>query len=194
VRLTLAAAAALCACVHVAVGADTAIAQLFDRGIPFAQFVVHVQAQRETWLKNAAGSGVAADAVRRLARVRDGLRVLIVAEDWCVDSAHTVPYIAKTAAAAGIEVRIVDRIVGERAMLAHRSRDGRLVTPVVVLLRNGRDVGAWVEHPALLARWFSAMAVDPAAARRFADRAAWYEDDRGQTTIAEFVARAEQTR
>lgn len=187
------AAVTLCACAHVAAAGDATPAQLFDRGMTFARFVDHAQAQRETWLRNAAATDVAADAVSRLARVREGLRVLIVAEDWCVDSVHTVPYIAAAAAAAGIEVRIIDRTVGAPVMLAHRSRDGRPVTPVIVLLRNNRDVGAWVEHPAVLETWFSSMATDAAAARRFANRAAWYDDDRGRTTVAEFVALAERT-
>jgi hypothetical protein len=65
--------------------------------------------------------------VTRLKRVRGGLRVLIVAEDRCADSVHTVPYIANLAAAAGVDLRIVDRAAGEPIMSAHRTRDGRPV-------------------------------------------------------------------
>jgi hypothetical protein len=149
--------------------------------------------QREAWLKNASRTDVSPDAVRRLAAVRQGLRILIVAEDWCVDSAYTVPYIANLAAAAGVEARILDRAAGASIASAHPARDGRSVTPVVVLLRNDRDVGAWVERPAVLQQLFFAMAGSAANTRRFADRATWYDADRGRTTIAEFIALAEQT-
>ena len=168
-------------------------ARLFDSGVTFAQFLDHAQAQRQLWLKNASRTDLPPDAVDRLKRVREGLRVLIVAEDWCTDSVHTVPYIASLATAVGVDVRIVDRATGEPIMSAHRTRDGRPVTPTVVLLRNNRDVGAWVERPAPMQQLFFAMATDPESARQFAQRAAWYDADRGRTTIAEFVALAEHT-
>jgi hypothetical protein len=37
------------------------------------------------------------------------------------------------------------------------------------------------------------MASSPEKARQFAERATWYDEDRGRTTIAEFVALAERT-
>jgi hypothetical protein len=167
-------------------------AVLFDRGVTFARFVEDAKSQREVWLKNASRTDIPPDAVNRLKHVRDGLRVLMVTEDWCVDSVHTVPYLANLATAAGVEVRIIGRAAGEPIMSAHRTRDGRPVTPTVVLLRNNRDIGAWVERPASLQQWFFAMATDPVSARLFAQRAAWYDEDRGRTTIAEFVALVEQ--
>jgi hypothetical protein len=173
--------------------ADLRAARLYDRGLTFGQFLAHASAQREVWLKNAARTDVPADAIERLKRVRSGLRILIVAEDWCADSVHTVPYLATLAAAAGVALRIVDRTGGAEIMALHRTRDGRPVTPVVVLLRANRDVGAWVERPLPLQEMFFGMAGDPDRARQFADRARWYDDDRGRTTVAEFVALAEQT-
>jgi Thioredoxin len=180
------------ACLQAAAGSGEA-ARLFASGITFARFIDRAQVQRDVWLKNASRTDLPPDAVNRLTRVRGGLRVLIVAEDWCADSVHTVPYIANLAAAAGVDVRIVDRAAGEPIMSAHRTRDGRPVTPTVVLLRDGRDAGAWVERPAVLQQLFFAMATDADSARQFADRAAWYEQDRGRTTIAEIVALAERT-
>jgi len=125
-------------------------ASLFDRGESFAEFLTHVTAQRELWLRNAARTGIARDAVSRLTRARSGLQLLIVAEDWCPDSVYTVPYVANLSSAAGIEVRMVDRSAGDALMARHPARDGRKVTPTIVLLRDRRDVGAWVERPAIL--------------------------------------------
>jgi hypothetical protein len=186
-------ALALSIAVQAAGSHATAAAQLFDRGLTFSQFLAQATAQRQVWLTNAARKDIAPDNVERLERVRSGLRLLIVAEDWCPDSVHTVPYIANLAAAAGVEIRIVDRTAGDALMAQHRTRDGRKVTPTVVLLRNDRDVGAWVERPAVLQALFFSMATDPESARQFADRPSWYEHDRGRTTIDEVIALAEQT-
>jgi hypothetical protein len=172
---------------------DVSPAHFFDKGVTFAQFLDQARAQRGVWLKNAARTDVSLHSVNQLKRVGDGLRVLIVAEDWCADSVHTVPYIANLAAAAGVDLRIVDRAAGEPVMLTHRTRDGRPVTPTIVLLRGARDVGAWIERPAPLQQLFFAMATDAPSAARFAQRETWYDADRGRTTIAEFVALAERT-
>ena len=168
--------------------------QLFDRGITFEQFVAKATAQRDVWLTAASHSHVDPDAVRQLTRVGTGLRLLIVSDDWCVDSAHTVPYVAKLAAAAGVELKIVGRDAGAGLLAHHPTRDGRPATPTIVFIRDGRDVGAWVERPAPLQDLFFSMATNPDSAKRFADRASWYAADRGRTTIAEVLALAEQTR
>src|ERR1700738_3424760 len=120
---------AVYACVQTA-SENVQPARLFDGGVTFARFIDRAKAQREVWLKNASRTDVPPDAVKRLNRLREGLRVLIVAEDWCADSVHTVPYIANVTAAAGVDVRIVDRAVGKPIMSAHRTRDGRPVTPI----------------------------------------------------------------
>lgn len=169
------------------------VAQLFDRALTFDQFMARATRQRELWVHNAAQRDIPPDAVDRLTRVRDGLRFLIVAEDWCPDSVYTVPFIVNLAAAAGVDVRIIDRRAGQSLMARHRTRDGRPATPTVVLLRGDRDAGAWVERPAPVQEWFFSMAADPESAKRFAQRASWYEADRGRTTIAEILTLAERT-
>lgn len=186
-------ALALSVAVQTTSGHAVQTTRLFDRGRTFSQFLAQTTAQHERWLKNAAASDIAPADVERLKRVRSGLRLLIVAEDWCLDSVYTVPYIANLAAAAGVELRIVDRTAGNALMAQHRTRDGRNVTPTVVLLRDDRDVGAWVERPMVLQALFFSMATNPESARQFAERASWYEHDRGRATIAEVIALAERT-
>ena len=78
-------------------------------------------------------------------------------------------------------------------MRAHRTADGRTATPTVVLLRQGADVGAWVERPAVLQELFRSIGTSPESARRFAQRGEWYEADRGVTVLKEIVALVEQT-
>jgi hypothetical protein len=167
--------------------------QIYERGATFDAFLANAKSQRELWHDNASRAEVAPGLIDRLRRVAAGLRLLIVAEDWCPDSANTVPYIAKLAAATSVEARIVDRAAGEPLMERHLTADGRQATPTVVILRDGRDAGAWVERPAPLQKLFLSISTDPEAARRFGERQAWYAADRGATTLDEVVALAEQT-
>ena len=165
--------------------------RLFARGQTIAQFVNRAGAQRDLWRKNVSEAGAATEFVERLNHAGRGLRLLVVTEDWCLDSVNTVPYLARLAASAQIPLRIIDRAAGAAVMKQHRAPDGRTVTPTVVFLRDGRDAGAWIERPAPLQQLFLTMRANPRAAERFADRQAWYDADRGRTTLAEIVALAE---
>jgi hypothetical protein len=167
--------------------------RLFDRGLTWEQFLATATAQRDVWLKTAASANVPADIVERFRRASSGLRLLVVAEDWCPDSVNSVPFIAAAAASADVRLRIVDRKVGEALMNRHRTPDGRPATPTVVLLRHGDEVGAWVERPGVVQQWFLSMATSPESAKRFGERQSWYEADRGQTVLAEILSLAERT-
>ena len=168
-------------------------ARLFEAGETWERFLERVERQRERWLRTAAVATVAPDLVERVQRAGRDLKLLVVAEDWCPDSAYSVPYVARLMSLAHVPFRIVDRATGESLLRAHRTFDGRTATPTVVLLREGVDVGAWVERPTELQDLFRSIGADPESARRFAQRGDWYEADRGVTVLKEIVALVEQT-
>ena len=168
------------------------IERLFETADTWERFLGGVKAQRELWVRTTEGADVDPDVVERFARAAKGLQVLVVAEDWCPDSAYAVPYVAHMAGLAGVSLRVVNRARGEFLMDAHRTTDGRMATPTVVVLRDGVDVGAWVERPEVLQSLFRSMSDNPENARRFADRSSWYEADRGRTVLKEIVALVEQ--
>lgn len=168
--------------------------RLFEAGQTWEHYLDRVVRQRELWLRMSADATVSPDLVERVRRTGQDLQILVVAEDWCPDSAYSVPYVVRLAALAHIPVRIVDRATGEPLMRAHRTPDGRTATPTVVLLRQGVDVGAWVERPAELQDLFRSIGESPENARRFGQRGDWYEADRGATVLKEIVALVEQSR
>jgi hypothetical protein len=168
--------------------------RLFDRGKTWEQFLDGVVAQRDVWIKAQSGVTVPPELAHRARVASRGLWLVVVAEDWCPDSAYTLPFVARLAEASGIPLRILDRTLGEPLMRVHRTPDGRTATPTIVLARRGRDVGAWVERPAELQRMFLSMSTNPASAERFAQRHAWYESDAGRSVLTEMVALIEQAR
>jgi hypothetical protein len=167
---------------------------LFRNGKTWEEFSSGISALRELWLKTESAVTVPPESVERVSAASRGLQIIIVAEDWCPDSASTVPYIARLAHSAGVPLRIVDRKAGAPLMAAHRTPDGRTATPTIVLWRNGRDVGAWVERPDELQQMFLSMSTNPENKKRFSERLSWYEADRGLSTLREIVALIERTR
>jgi hypothetical protein len=174
-------------------GGVTTLDRLVENGKTWEQFLSGVSAQREVWLKTESAVTVPLDFIERAKKASRGLQLLVVAEDWCPDSAYSVPYVARLAQSAGIPLRVLDRAAGEPLMAAHRTSDGRTATPTIVLLRNGRDAGAWVERPTELQQMFLSMSTSPENAQRFSQRHLWYESDGGLTVLKEVLALIEQT-
>lgn len=161
---------------------------LYKRGIPFSEFLAAANQRRQLWLDNYARA-VVPDALLQRARAVPGTwRILVVAVDACSDSVNTIPYLARLVEqVAGLEMRIVDSTVGRAVMNAHRTPDGRAATPTVVLLDEGyEEVACFIERPVDLQTWF--LANESLGDReRQRKKMAWYADDAGATTLAEFV-------
>ena len=172
--------------------AVTTAAALYAQGTTWDQYLAGTKVQRETWQKNA-GREVPAALVERMKRAGEGLRLLVVTADWCTDSVHSVPYLAKLAALAGVDMRIVGFQAGKPLMEAHRTPDGRASTPTVILLRGDQEAAAWVERPAALQWWAFGAGGQMSDAERKERTTSWYEWNRGADALAEIVALAEQT-
>jgi hypothetical protein len=165
---------------------------VFDQGLPWTEYLAGAQQQRVTWVRNA-GRDVPAALVDRLRRAGAGLRLLVVAEDWCSDSVNSVPYLGTLAAKAGVDMRVVNSEVGKPLMEAHRTPDGRAATPTVILIRDGKESGAWVERPAALQAWFLDMTDKIDSTERQQRKMNWYDWNRGHDALREIVVLAEQS-
>ncbi len=162
---------------------------LFESGITWQAFLDAADVRRELWQKNTerARSTVKPDHVERLKSVAAGLTLLVVAEASCSDSVNTVPFLAELSARAGVDMRIVGKAGADAALEGHKTPDERTATPTVIFLRNGRDTGAWVERPAALQAWFITVTGLPQR-ERLERKMSWYEWDRGDSTVSDFLA------
>jgi len=164
---------------------------IYERGQTWESFLEGVRSQRDTWRNVAARATLAPSLVERTRAASAGLKLLVVSEAACSDSVQSVPYIAQLAALAGVELRIVGKNVATPLLEGHRTPDGRTATPTVILLRDGKDVGAWIERPAALQTWFLAHG-DLTSQERLARKTSWYDWDRGESALAELVALIEK--
>ena len=166
---------------------------LYSQGVTYEAFLESATAQKATWQANNARATVPADVVERFKKAAAGLTLLVIAEAACSDSVQTLPYVAKLASLAGVEMRIVSKSSGQGLLVHHKSPDDRTATPTIVLLRDGKDAGAFVERPATLQAWMIGPARALSQQDRLSRKTSWYEWDRGDSTVAELVALAEKT-
>ena len=169
------------------------VESLYERASPWPPFLSAVTANRDLWQRVGEHAAIPAALIDRFAHAGHDLRLLIVAEDWCTDSANTIPYVVRLASLADVDVRILDRTLGASLMSRHPSADGRGVTPLVVFIRGHEDAGAWVERPRALQAAFKNMVDDSESRHTVQARQAWYDADRGRSALEEIVQIAERT-
>jgi hypothetical protein len=200
--VTLALASSLCAPdVCHAVGAGTteqsvadSLRATFEKGKTWADFYAGVDRRREVW-EGAWNRTHIPDALAARARAVGKVRILVITEYGCSDSANSVPVLARLVEAApNIEMRLVNATTGRQWMERHRTPDGRAATPTVLVLDDEfRIRGAWVEQPKeLQALWLPIMARKDSA--RYGEKAAWYTKDEGREIMRELVETIEAAR
>lgn len=168
--------------------------KLFEGGATMAQFLAAAKARREQWERNYRDA-VVPDAVRaQAAGAGSGWKLLVVAVDGCSDSVNTIPFVARLVEAlTGVELRIVNSDAGRPVMDAHRTPDGRGATPTIILLDDDYDErGCWIERPRELRDWILDQKGKMKDSDLFERKMAWYDRDRGQSTIREVAAMLEE--
>ena len=163
---------------------------LWQQGADFESFLTHAERQAEAWQENYERGVPDVESIARAEQLDTaGLRLLVVAEDWCSDSVDTIPYLARAVAAIdGLEMRIVGSEAGAAIMETYRTPDDRGATPTVVLLGpSGEALGAWVERPVELQDWFIANHEGLRRRDLMRQKHAWYVEDHGRSTVREIL-------
>ena len=166
---------------------------LYSEGKTYLEFRDAATRRVQAWNDHYAQAQVPDALQTRMAALPSRWHLLVVAEDWCGDSANTIPYVAKLVDVAGnLDMRIVDSEVGRGIMEAHRTPDDRAATPTVILLTNEfEEAGCFVERPRVLQNWFLASEDKLSRKSLLDQKYAWYDEDRGRETLEEIVGMIE---
>jgi hypothetical protein len=169
--------------------ATDSLAALYQTGVTWDQFFAAAKARKETWRDNYDRGAPDQTAADRAKAVGGSWRILAVAEDWCGDSANSVPYLARLVEQVpSLELRIVNSKAGRWVMERYRTPDGRAATPTIVILDGeGNPVGCLVERSAKLRAWVSEEKPKLSDDQFQEKKLAWYQEDRGRATVDEIV-------
>jgi hypothetical protein len=172
--------------------AQADLSALFESGKEWTPWLESVNAQQATWKQVTSQVNPPAVLVDRLRKAGSDLKLLVVAEAACSDSVQSVPHIAKLAELAGVPLRIVAKAAAGPVYATHKGPEGQELTPTIVLLRGGKDVGAWIERPEALATWYRANRTSIERGELLQRKTSWYQWDRGTSSMSEIVALAEK--
>lgn len=161
---------------------------LWDRGYSFADFVAHAAPEhRPLW-----------EGVYRAARVpvwamsppTEERKLLVLAEDWCIDTSSTLPVLARwVEAVPGLELRILKRDENPELMNQYLTNGARSIPVVLILDREFREVAHWGPYAVPLGAW--AREHKPPVLEKgeyVKQKRTWYARDHGETTLREIMA------
>lgn len=118
------------------------------------------------------------------------IHLLVLSEDWCIDSVSSLPFIdALAVAASNLDLRILDRDKNLDLMDAHLFRGKSRSIPCVIAYDDQFvERGWWGPRPAELQRLVDEEWASLDKSARVAEERRWYAKDRGVTPVREVEA------
>ncbi len=162
--------------------------RLWAEGQAFRVFLLRVQALRPLWEGTYRNAVIPPWALEAFGQLSCRIRMLVLNADWCLDSASTVPILARLAERVpGIDLRLLER--DEHLDLMERYRtDGTRSIPLVILLDGDfTELGRWGPRPAELQAWVRAHLEDTPKEERHRVQRGWYARDKGETVLREVL-------
>jgi hypothetical protein len=120
--------------------------------------------------------------------------LLVISEDWCIDSQSAVPVVAALAeAVSNVELRLVSREAHPALMDAHLTNGTSRSIPVVIVLdADFQEAGWWGPRPAALQQRVTAEWKALEKPDRNKEIRRWYAVDKGRTILEEVVSLLER--
>ena len=154
----------------------------------FAQFSQDAKENEGLWEGVYRTTTIPQWAVEKLNERSGGLRLLILAEDWCGDASNTVPVLAKLGDEAdGIDVRILKRDENPEVMDRYLTNGARSIPIVILLDSQFNEIGHWGPRPSELQQWVLDNKDRIPKEERYPQVRRWYAKDKGASTLREVL-------
>ncbi len=160
-------------------------------------YIESTQKNAELWRAVYRTASVDPAAVENLDGMSGSWTLLVLSEDWCMDTVSTLPVIGRLAERVGMDLRVLGRDANPDLMDTHLASGTRSIPVVMVLDESFVEWAWWGPRPATLQRWMLTEGRYQAKEDQNRRKRAWYARDRGRSTVREIietVARAARRR
>lgn len=162
----------------------------YQKAGTFQEFLATVQEYENLWLQIYERARLPEEARKAAASVSGDWHLLALAEGWCGDGMHVLPYLARLEEAfPNIGLRIVSRDENPDLMESHLSNGSRSIPVVLILDEEFQEVAWWGPRPLPLQELFHREIKHLPKEERFPKLRAWFARDRGRTTLREILSR-----
>ncbi|HEX9892374.1 MAG TPA: thioredoxin family protein, partial [Gemmatimonadales bacterium] len=169
-------------------------AALWDEAESFETFLARAKKLRPLWAGVYRSATIPAWALEGYGSLPDGLKLLVLNADWCLDSASTVPILARLAERVpGVELGLLERDDHLELMDRYLTEGTRSIPLVILLDRDYHEVAHWGPRPAELQSWVRLHLEELSKAERQKEQRGWYARDRGETVLREILTKVLST-
>jgi hypothetical protein len=166
----------------------------FYQGQSFSEFLTSVRSHQDLWHEIYKRARLPAEARAVAASVSGSWHFLVLAEDWCGDAVHVLPYLARLEEAfPRFSVRVLSRDGNPDLMNAHLTNGTRSIPVVLILDEDFQEVAWWGPRPRPLQELFMKEIKPLPKEERFPKVRAWFARDQGRTTLKEILDRIPAT-
>lgn len=139
-------------------------------------------------------AAVPPDLLARTEALGGQWHLLVIGEDWCIDSQSSIPVVSALAdAASNVDLRLVTREAHPELMDAHLSNGTARSIPVIIVLdADFEERGWWGSRPAALQQMVATEWKGMEKPERNKAIRRWYAVDKGRTILDEVVAMLER--
>ncbi len=156
----------------------------------FQDFLRTVRSHETLWHQIFRRAQLPPEARQAAEEIRGRWHLLVLAEDWCGDAVHIVPYLARLEEAfTAFQVRILSRDENPDLMDAHLTAGTRSIPVVIILDQDFQEVAWWGPRPQPLQELFLREIKPLPKEERFPKVRAWFARDGGRTTLMEILNR-----
>lgn len=160
----------------------------FESAPAFEEYLESVERNRDLWHAVYARARLPAEVIAAARALPGDWHLVALTEDWCGDAVNTLPVIARLAAEAGWDLRIMSRDANPDLMDAHLTNGRSRSIPVVIVYdADFQEVGWWGPRPLEIQRWVLDEGLAMPSPERYKIVRRWYAKDRGETTLRELL-------
>jgi hypothetical protein len=162
----------------------------FRNAETFPEFLDSVQSHVDLWHQLYERARLPAEAIEAVQAIKGTWRFFVLAEDWCGDAVHILPFLARLEETfSSFELRILSRDENPDLMDTHLTNGSRSIPVVMILDEAYEEVGWWGPRPGPLQELFHREIKHLPKEERFSRIRAWFARDRGKTTMTEILSR-----
>jgi len=168
----------------------TTMKDRFHKAETFSDFLETVQVHQDLWRQLYERARLPKEAKETAGFLPGRWHLLVLAEDWCGDALHVLPYLARLEEEfPRFAFRILSREENPDLMDSHLTNGSRSIPVVMILDEEFREVGWWGPRPQPLQDLFLREIKSLPLEERFPKLRAWFVRDRGRTTLREILSR-----
>ena len=161
----------------------------FQEGKTFREFLESVRVHGRLWHQIYERAQLPPEVKRAARSVSGQWNFLVLAEDWCGDAVHILPFLARLQ--EGLprsDLRVLSRDGNPDLMDSHLTNGTRSIPVVMILDEEFQEVAWWGPRPRPLQELFLHEIKLLPNEERFPRVRAWFARDRGRTTLNEILS------